>query len=242
MQCARVLLLRVRWCCRTTRPATAACWDSPCQQRCVWSMQLTARVSVLSSPTRMLPCHPQYLAWAELILASALNPRVSFLGHLCGIVAGAGLSGCWHCLYIVNATPLQRCAIPFHPIPSHSIFAIPGLLHVHYIAPAAARGLQAWRRAVHGRARGRPTLRPSPSGSSPAAASPSGTAAAATAAAAAAAAQQRIRTAQQRGVPASRARGGGGDGADDARPVAALTADELRQRRLQRFGGPDARQ
>ncbi len=34
-----------------------------------------------SLPTR-------YAAWAELILASLLSPRASFLGHLCGILAG----------------------------------------------------------------------------------------------------------------------------------------------------------
>lgn len=31
----------------------------------------------------------KYMAWAELILASAFNPRASFFGHLCGIAAGA---------------------------------------------------------------------------------------------------------------------------------------------------------
>lgn len=30
----------------------------------------------------------QYLCWAELFLASYLNPRASFLGHLAGIAAG----------------------------------------------------------------------------------------------------------------------------------------------------------
>jgi hypothetical protein len=30
----------------------------------------------------------QYMAWAELLLASAFNPRASFIGHLAGIAAG----------------------------------------------------------------------------------------------------------------------------------------------------------
>ncbi len=30
----------------------------------------------------------KYAAWAELVIASMINPRASFLGHLCGIVAG----------------------------------------------------------------------------------------------------------------------------------------------------------
>ncbi|KAF6254631.1 hypothetical protein COO60DRAFT_1703209 [Scenedesmus sp. NREL 46B-D3] len=30
----------------------------------------------------------KYMAWAELLLASALNPQASFLGHLAGILAG----------------------------------------------------------------------------------------------------------------------------------------------------------
>eukprot|EP00879_Flechtneria_rotunda_P020493 GHRR01021561.1.p1 GENE.GHRR01021561.1~~GHRR01021561.1.p1 ORF type:complete len:250 (+),score=99.52 GHRR01021561.1:583-1332(+) len=30
----------------------------------------------------------KYLAWAELVLASALNPQASFMGHLAGIFAG----------------------------------------------------------------------------------------------------------------------------------------------------------
>lgn len=30
----------------------------------------------------------KYLCWAELFVASALNPRASFFGHLCGIAAG----------------------------------------------------------------------------------------------------------------------------------------------------------
>jgi hypothetical protein len=32
--------------------------------------------------------HVQYMAWAELLLASALNPQASFMGHLAGIFAG----------------------------------------------------------------------------------------------------------------------------------------------------------
>lgn len=40
--------------------------------------------------------HLQYMAWAELFIASALNPRASFMGHLCGILAGKSrlLPGC----------------------------------------------------------------------------------------------------------------------------------------------------
>ena len=30
----------------------------------------------------------KYAAWAELVIASMINPRASFLGHLCGIAAG----------------------------------------------------------------------------------------------------------------------------------------------------------
>jgi rhomboid domain-containing protein 1 len=30
----------------------------------------------------------KYMAWAELVLASAFNPQASFFGHLCGILAG----------------------------------------------------------------------------------------------------------------------------------------------------------
>jgi hypothetical protein len=30
----------------------------------------------------------KYICWAELVLASLLNPQASFFGHLCGILAG----------------------------------------------------------------------------------------------------------------------------------------------------------
>ncbi|GBF96816.1 hypothetical protein Rsub_09672 [Raphidocelis subcapitata] len=35
-----------------------------------------------------IPLPTKYMAWAELLLASALNPRASFAGHLAGIAAG----------------------------------------------------------------------------------------------------------------------------------------------------------
>lgn len=46
-----------------------------------------------STPTPALRPPPrgppaQYMAWAELLLASFFNPRASFLGHLAGILAG----------------------------------------------------------------------------------------------------------------------------------------------------------
>lgn len=50
----------------------------------------------------------KYMAWAELLLASALNPQASFMGHLAGILAG--------------------------------------LLHVRLLAPALPYVVRAWRR------------------------------------------------------------------------------------------------
>ena len=35
-----------------------------------------------------IPVPVKYLCWAELVVASLINPKASFLGHLTGIAAG----------------------------------------------------------------------------------------------------------------------------------------------------------
>ena len=35
-----------------------------------------------------IPIPVKYLCWAELVVASLINPKASFLGHLTGIAAG----------------------------------------------------------------------------------------------------------------------------------------------------------
>jgi hypothetical protein len=51
---------------------------------------------VLSPPTpdvrlpdmHALVAHVQYMCWVELLIAQVANPQASFLGHVCGILAG----------------------------------------------------------------------------------------------------------------------------------------------------------
>lgn len=169
----------------------------------------------------------QYLAWAELFLASLFNPQASFLGHLAGILAG--------------------------------------LLHVRVIAPALPALRRTWRRArLNARIRRQPgTARFASHDSRVARQAPGAAARAESAVAAAVRRPGAAATTTAAGAAEQRVLGGGrgmleSEGAtaagrhsqqhDDVAPVlhqgqaeplrsAPLSAEELRLRRLQRFGG-----
>lgn len=129
-----------------------------------------------------------------------------------------------------------------------ALCCVAGLLHVKFIAPGAARLLRFWRQQRQAAARAAAARRfqtgpgrPPPAAAGPAASIP---VPASTAAAAATAAQQRIQAQQWRGIPSRgeqqqqghRVGGNGEDGAGvSSSSSRALSAEELRLRRLQRF-------
>ena len=53
--------------------------------------------------------HMQYVAWLELVLMQVLFPQSSFMGHLCGIVAGPELpSWTYEVLYSTSSSDCVR--------------------------------------------------------------------------------------------------------------------------------------
>lgn len=167
----------------------------------------------------------QYMAWAELFLASLFNPQASFLGHLAGILAG--------------------------------------LLHVRLLAPAAATLQRQWRQAaLNARIRMRPgQARYAAAGDARVGQTTAAVGSSRQGGAAAVAAEQRTTARSSRGntdtlsqrsrTPAAaiappvtrqhqQQQAGpesSGHTLTDAAQAAPLSAEELRLRRLQRFGG-----
>ena len=68
-------------------------------------MHLTAGGDMLGNPAQV---PVKYLCWAELVVASLINPNSSFLGHLTGIAAGF--------IHVkVKHTHVHRCLPPIIP-------------------------------------------------------------------------------------------------------------------------------
>ena len=88
---------------------------------------------------------PKYVAWLELVLIQVLTPRASFVGHLCGILAGAGPRAilAWACRHV--CVHLQICCTVVYMtrvVCKHGIGERrAGLLHVYVtskLVPALA--------------------------------------------------------------------------------------------------------